>query len=102
VPRGLGAPAQGTGPLAVYICVLAPWTRAPGPPGASAQGARVLAPPPRAPGSKCNFFYIWVLAPWAGAPGPLTPLPRAPGPLAPPSWALGDYFYKFFFACCKK
>jgi len=68
VPRGLGAPAQGTGPLAVYICVLAPWTRAPGPPGASAQGARVLAPPPRAPGSKCNFFYIWVLAPWAGAP----------------------------------
>ena len=56
MPRGLGAPAQGTGPLAVYICVLAPWTRAPGPPGASAQGARVLAPPPRAPGSKCNFF----------------------------------------------
>jgi len=34
------------------------------PPGASDKGAKVLAPPPR-------------------APGPLMPLPRAPGPWRP-------------------
>ena len=55
--KGTRRPRPGhQAPLAVYIWVLAPWTRAPGPPGASALGARVLAPPPRAPGSKCNFF----------------------------------------------
>jgi len=67
--KGTRRPRPGhQAPLAVYIWVLAPWTRAPGPPGASALGARVLATPHRAPGFKCNFFYIWVLAPWAGAP----------------------------------
>jgi len=53
--KGTWRPRPGSqAPLAVYIWVLSPWARAPGPPSAS--DLNVI------------FFYIWVLAPWAGAP----------------------------------